>query len=399
MCGIVYSKSLVGKPVNKTIKKRYIAQRSRGSDGFGFYTPETNRLTHNAKEGRIMSLLRRNKKATEILFHHRYPTSTENVRNACHPFSTKDYFKHNYIVVHNGVIWNKDELRATHEQRGIDYVSEQEDGRFNDSEALAYDIAMYLEGKVDKLTAEGTMAIIAIQRDNKGRAKALYFGRNSGNPLMMKHTDKTFTLSSEGEGTLIDPDTMYKFDYKTQAISRSACVFPSWTKRSYYGDYEGYGYGHNWSPRDQDYEDYNHHFGISPTAETTRSYFSGEELKEQNSIAGERMRIMNQADYKKADAIDIGEYELGVMRSRRDILDAKVKIENITDDEMEEHYEIDDKMYYLNLAVVKLRKEVSGQNQMGFLYSPDHGTYPRSRLDTGESIDPETGYAYYPLAS
>ena len=87
----------------------------------------------------------------EVLFHHRFSTSTADVPNACHPFSTKDFFKNNYVGVHNGVIGNDDELEKQHLELGINYISRQTNGQFNDSEALIYDIARYLEGEVDEL--------------------------------------------------------------------------------------------------------------------------------------------------------------------------------------------------------------------------------------------------------
>ena len=240
MCGIVYSKSFTGKPVNNTIVNRYTDQRARGSEGFGFYVPQTDRLTHNPREGRILSLLKRDK-ADEVLFHHRFPTSTANVRNSCHPFSTKDTFDSNYIVVHNGVLQNEYELKTEHDALGYSYISEQDNGTFNDSEALAYDLARYFEGETDKITARGSIAFIAIKRDNRGKPTKLFFGRNSGNPLQMKHTANSLTLSSEGEGESIKPNMVYCYDYDTGEITKRSTVIPMTEYKSYGYDYSSWG--------------------------------------------------------------------------------------------------------------------------------------------------------------
>ena len=95
------------------------------------------------------------------------------MRSACHPFSTKSYFKNNYVGVHNGVIINDAELEEEQARLGIRYVSRMKDGAFNDSEALIYDIARYLEGEVDCLTACGSIAFIIIKRNPEGEPETL----------------------------------------------------------------------------------------------------------------------------------------------------------------------------------------------------------------------------------
>lgn len=386
MCGIVYSKSLVGKPVNRSIKTLYLAQRHRGSDGFGYYVPETNRLTHNPREGRILSLLRREKKASEVLFHHRMPTSTMNVRNACHPFSTKDYFEHNYIVVHNGILWNEDELRREHDALGYQYVSDQKDGSYNDSESLAYDIARYLEGHVQKLSAAGSIAMIAIKRDHKGKALAVYFGRNTGNPLMMRHTRKEFSLSSEGKGILIDPNTMYCFDYKTKTLTREPCIFPQITSsRTYSGEYVGYGYGYDW---DNDGLEEEYYIGGQKMDRAEREkYFTDadEEQGERSNCKAEKEALLYESNYVVEDAIEIGEYAIESMKKRRSLIDSKMIADTATNDEEDAYYSLDNDIYYTQLAVDELRREVSGLSQMGFHYSPDNSievTAIQDRFDT-----------------
>lgn len=368
MCGIVYSKSFNGKPVNATIENRYLDQKHRGREGFGFYIPETNQLLHNPKEYRALTHLRRAKKATSILWHHRMPTSTENVRNACHPFSTKDHFKHNYVVVHNGVLWNEPELKKVHDSLGIKYVSEQPDGSFNDSEALAYDIARYLEGDVGFITAEGSIAFIAIQRSKKGKELAVYFGRNEGNPLVLKRTKKSFTLSSEGFGEIIDPNTMYRLDSKTGALTRSPCRFPSY-KAAPYTYPQDFDISYQ-----EDNDDWDNGYGGDSLR--ARRYFTDEEVRERSFAKYERDRLEYEANYDLNDALELGEAEIDRLMIRIDYLKDRVEIMDIgTDAEQDEYYTIDNQLYYLKQAVEDLRKEVSGQSQIGFRYTGDHHDY------------------------
>lgn len=187
------------------------------------------------KETRIKNLLKRSKGSNhEVLFHHRFSTSTADVPNACHPFSTKDFFKNNYVGVHNGVISNDNALEKQQQELGIEYISRQKNGQFNDSEALIYDIAQVLEGQKEELTARGSIAFIMIKRNKDGKAKTLFFGRNTGNPLMMKRTKHSLTLSSQGEGTAIEPNQLYSFDYETQEITKRYLFIPYYSSWSNY---------------------------------------------------------------------------------------------------------------------------------------------------------------------
>lgn len=239
MCGIVFQKDFRGNDVTQTVKRRYKAQRSRGTQGFGYYLPGTNRLTHNPNERKLITDLLAHP-SSEVLFHHRFPTSTENVQNACHPFSTKgDLFKHNYVLVHNGYLSNEFKLQDAHEDLGIRYVSEQADGRFNDSEALLYDVALYLEGMQSGLKAEGAIAFVVIERDETGEAIKLHWGRNSGSPLKFKlKRDKYLSLASEGKGSDVAIDTLFTYDYATGVISSTALEIPSYTYSYTPSDYD-----------------------------------------------------------------------------------------------------------------------------------------------------------------
>lgn len=384
MCGIVYSKSFVGKPVNRKVEKLFEAQRLRGTDGFGFFLPESNRLTHNTREGRIRSLLRRNQ-ASEILFHHRLPTSTLNVRNSCHPFSTKDVFENNYVGVHNGVLWNEEELKREQAKKGINYISEDEFGAFNDSEALVYDLASYIEGKKDFIEARGSIAFVLVQKDKKGKTLATYFGRNHGNPLVMKHNRKHLTLSSEGKGTLIEPHKLYCFNHETGVITSSPCYFPEGYSSGRYmsgreaSGYTGFGFGYNWD--DDEFE----HLEVMSPSERER-YFR-EELRDDgirdiDYIMDERGKVKREAEQllydnfdNPYDAVIAGDAKLDKLKRRELELKDKVEVlQTATEREIEEYCEIGDKIYYLHEAVEAIGRETAGLVQQGFHIRPTKDT-------------------------
>lgn len=211
-------------------------------------------MTTNIKESRIKTLLKRTKgKNQEVLFHHRFSTSTADVPNACHPFSTKNVFTNQYIGVHNGVLMNENELEKQHIERGITYVSKQSTGEFNDSEALIYDIARYLEGEVNELTAKGSIAFVVIKRNPDGKATNLFFGRNSGNPLVMKKTKSSLTLSSQGDGESIKTNTLYSYDYDTGVITERFLYIPQYYSNSYGTSKSTTTYGRDYY---ENYDDY-----------------------------------------------------------------------------------------------------------------------------------------------
>lgn len=217
--------SFNGHDVTDAILERYEAQKERGMTSYGFYLPGQDKLVHNIKETRIKTLLRRTKgKNDTVLFHHRRSTSTPDVRNACHPFSTKDLFENEYIGIHNGVISNTYDLKRDHTERGITYVSNQEPlvpggyVRFNDSEALIYDLALYFENKIDKLSATGSNAFIVLKNDPTGKPTKLFFGHNSSNPLVMQLSKRSITIASLGKGELVPVNTLHIFDFETKGL-------------------------------------------------------------------------------------------------------------------------------------------------------------------------------------
>lgn len=196
-----------------------------------------------------------------ILFHHRYPTSTINVKRAAHPFSTKSYFGNDqYILVHNGHISNSRELRAKHKEMGIKYQSKLKDGSFNDSEALLWDLALVLQGKQSELEARGGIAFICLQL-KKGKVVKMHFGRNN-NPLNIFRDNNTLKLSSEGEGKPIDPQELYSFNLKAKRLTTRYFRIPAYQTptpgykgmtRDNQGNYRPNSYesGNDWWGRDE----------------------------------------------------------------------------------------------------------------------------------------------------
>lgn len=230
MCGLVYSHS--PDPVKEKVWKQYESQKSRGTQGFGVFDGKY--VVKSATEKRMKRWFKRDQNnPTTLLFHHRFPTSTANVRRAAHPFHTGAYFgKTRYILAHNGVIRNSKELQAKHKELGITYSSVQQDGRFNDSEALLWDVALTLEGKQDKMTAYGDMAIICIKLVD-GEMEKLFFGRNSGRPLKIVRGKKSLFLSSEGEGDDVVINQLYTYSYSLNRLTHKYFRMPMWSQDFY----------------------------------------------------------------------------------------------------------------------------------------------------------------------
>lgn len=196
-------------------------------------------MTHNVKESKIKKQLKKQENS-EVLFHHRFSTSTPDEHRSCHPFSTKNTYSHNYIGVHNGVVRNPDELEKMHIEQGIEYVSKRTDGRFNDSEALVHDIAQYLECSVDKLTAKGSIAFIVVKLDENNKPRTLFWGRNTGNPLKIKKTSNSLTLSSVGEGEDVTPNQLHSYDYETKEYHSRPMTIPNAYQYNYGSTYNNY---------------------------------------------------------------------------------------------------------------------------------------------------------------
>lgn len=226
MCGIVYMHNLAGQPVNIDIMNQYDRQCNRGQQGFGLFDGQFGNMVRHSKEDGILKWLDKYP-SNMIMFHHRFPTSTVNVKRAAHPFSTKKYFGDNqYILVHNGMIRNATKLFGNHIEEGIEYQSLLDDDTFNDSEALLWDFALTMEGKQKELKAYGAIAFVCMKLV-KGKVERLYFGRNH-NPLNLFRDKDNISLSSEGEGEPIEPGMLYNYHYGSKRLVRRTFAVPAY---------------------------------------------------------------------------------------------------------------------------------------------------------------------------
>lgn len=220
MCGIIYAKNLVGKePVNNLVKILYHNQKERGQQGFGFVGMNSKSIdTYRATgEKGILNYLNEHQ-YDEVIFHHRYLTSTQNTLKSTHPFVIEIGEKR-YYFMHNGIIQNADELKEKHARRGIAYSS-QEGADFNDSEALAWDFCLWLTEQ-ESMEAVGSVALVCLEVSRKSnQAEKLYFYRNASAPLKIYKDETLLLLVSEGNYALIKENWLYFWDYQGRQIRK-----------------------------------------------------------------------------------------------------------------------------------------------------------------------------------
>ncbi len=241
-------KSQKGESVISSFLKRYDLQRLRGQEGFGYvsvnkdgFLSEVNRAT---EEDEILKVVK-NDSTPCMLFHHRAPTSVPNYVEATHPFKVShEMLKFDYYVIHNGVISNDERLFKEYKEKGFVFTSEMvttklhdfvsfanhkgylvgvSDSEINDSEALAVDFALAVEGHIKSMQSLGGAAIIVLQVEKKtGKIISLMYGRNGGYPLKVEKNDDILAIKSEGEGTMIKPNILYRMDWTTGEVTEKA---------------------------------------------------------------------------------------------------------------------------------------------------------------------------------
>ena len=167
--------------------------------------------------------------------HHRTPTSSRNRISQTHPISIKNKnLKHNYLIFHNGIINNENEMKVDHEKIGFFYTTEkklnQTQYEFNDSESLAIDLARFIEKQIPQIKTKGSAAYIILQINKKtNKAVKLFFGTNN-NPLKLSQTRGKLRLSSEGEGNEIKENIMYNCNLKDFSIKKQKCEIKLYTQ-------------------------------------------------------------------------------------------------------------------------------------------------------------------------
>lgn len=305
MCGIIYVKRTDGKCATKTLLKRYENQKERGTDGFGYVAIEPNTPAlpiRTATEKEIKTALEA-EKANEILFHHRFPTSTPNLAEVAHPIEVDqpELLKYRYLVVHNGIIRNDDEMKAKHEKMGFTYrtkltqkfittTSTYKSNYYNDSESLAIELALAIENESDKLEAKGDSAFIALQLNRITNAPvALYFGRNEGNPLAIEKQANFTVLASKANGSQIAPHTLYRFDYATgKTTNRDLLVGEKEAEKSY-------GFGKSW----------NYPYTAADDEDDFDSYYY-ELISEKEDIEDEIKAAKRDNDFDRLNQLEVG---------------------------------------------------------------------------------------------
>lgn len=262
MCGLI---SVHGENPTEHVMKQYLKQYTRGEDGFGFLALKKNRIVQFARattEAGIRKQLEiaKQHKPDAILFHHRFPTSTINVVEAAHPLPVvHSKWKHNYFVLHNGVIMGADEQVDTIERRGYSFASRvqkvsmyragktlyeiTEDSEVNDSEVLGFYIGEYLEGKRKDIPVLGAIAAIVVQQDKATGRCTTYFMRNYGNPLVVERDKEKgiVLIASEAKGYPLPAHQIMKMTRSTAlAIVEEVSIGKSYAEPSTYTGYSHY---------------------------------------------------------------------------------------------------------------------------------------------------------------
>ena len=251
MCGLIAVLRPNHKPAAKMIWRRYKQQKSRGSQGFGYVAvnPDLSiTVFRSTDEKPIQDALHR-ERASMILFHHRFPSSTPNLVESAHPLLVEhSTLAHRYLVMHNGVITNPEAMRTKHLKMGFKYQTdlvestvtkwttpsgqvyeeeEKDDEVFNDSEALAIEIALTIEGKQEKIETTGSAACLVLQLEKYAdKATAFYFFRNDRNPLLVSSNDEGYCLASEIGGVTVPDDFMRRMDIRTGEVEVTTIPTP-----------------------------------------------------------------------------------------------------------------------------------------------------------------------------
>lgn len=239
MCGVLFARRRDKHPVKKALLKRYNAQAARGRKGYGYIAIDNGvvRDVQRFETEFEAEKAVKNESASEILFHHRMPTSTPNEKDMTHPIVVKNKeLASDYYVIHNGVLRNENTLKLKHEALGYEYTTHREvittiktkhnkkettTVSFNDSEAFAIELARFLDGKSDKIDAVGTISFICLETDHKGKVLSIHYGHNSGNPLVIENNGDLFFIKSEGnkDDEMVPTDRLFTMDYKTGSLT------------------------------------------------------------------------------------------------------------------------------------------------------------------------------------
>jgi len=150
--------------------------------------------------------------------HHRAPTSSENTLKQTHPIITSNKeLQYDYITIHNGVINNAELLKDKHEKMQYKYTTKEKNKyseiEYNDSEALAIELARYIENKIDIMDINGYASFMVIQVNKKTKKiNKIFFGKDSERAtLKLRMNENNIYISSEGPGYQIKKKMLYSF--------------------------------------------------------------------------------------------------------------------------------------------------------------------------------------------
>lgn len=241
MCGIIGSfKTKANHYANESVVNQYEEQHGRGSEGFGVILINKRKeiTVRRATEAAKFMYDLHMKQVPFMIAHHRFPTSSKNHLSQTHPLLVShDSLDSDYLVVHNGVIGNAEALQKEHAELGFQYrtahyvypytTSKEPSLKFNDSEALAIELARFIDGDSKIVGTRGAAAFIVVQIDKeKQTVKRIHFGRNDTNPLHMAKTRGELFLSSSGKGDNLSPHILYSCSLEGEMeLSRKPIVW------------------------------------------------------------------------------------------------------------------------------------------------------------------------------
>lgn len=260
MCGIIAAFNTSAKKnhfesANDFIINQYEEQFSRGTQGFGIIRidkkmgVQVDRATEPTKFLIDLTI----KKSDMIIAHHRTPTSTKNKLDQTHPILVSNkQLKFDYLVIHNGIITNTGALKTKHKELGYNYTTEYKDTfysqggyntvtrtydhgevnsriKWNDTESLAVELALFIEGKIDTIENNNNAAFIVVQINKKTqKTSAVFFGRNGmASNLNMYKTKGVLRLSSEGIGEEVEENQLFAFNpmFKAMYLTKKPIPF------------------------------------------------------------------------------------------------------------------------------------------------------------------------------
>ena len=244
MCGLVAVISKKNKSVAQKVFSLYKKQDGRGKQGFGYLAISKDWILESVQRSKyevdIKPLLMK-EKAPIILFHHRFPTSTENTLQTTHPMFVKhDELEFDWCVAHNGGIINNDSIKSLHEKLGYTYTTEfveqliatnskgeqeilsDKGMKYNDSECFAIELARHLEGLSDEVSTKGTVAFWCIKlKKNTKEVLSIFYGHNKGRELTKTENKKFLAITSIG-GTKVDEMKIYSYDKGDNQLYRQS---------------------------------------------------------------------------------------------------------------------------------------------------------------------------------